>query len=375
MGMDEDMEKKAPETEAAAIDSNEDMEARLTLKPLSSNAFAAFWQKLYRSWMGVWEGFKMKHPTGAAWIYKIVFFLVFSIGVTIWQYLVILFLPYAFTSLNNGSWGWAPFQILGVDCAIFGDADGLGSFIAYEIAVFTAQCINFPLQRNITYHSHGNPVFQALWYFIAWVLISVFTGVLWGFANCVLTYWNAPAGVTSLVKTLITGIISLIVMFFVFIVIFPDADKTVAKRKKAYEAARAAMEADPGNAARKAACAKAELAYTKAQEIADVYHAEMTIHEKENLAQALIAGYGKARKDLGKAINSTAEQVSEGTMTQEAADAAVSKAQELVDRSRESAIQAVISRDETVPGQKEILERVQAQRAARAEAEKASKAS
>ena len=28
---------------------------------------------------------------------------------------------------------------------------GLGNFIAFEIAVFTAQCINFPLQRNITF--------------------------------------------------------------------------------------------------------------------------------------------------------------------------------------------------------------------------------
>lgn len=372
----DDIEKKQTldaEEPAEAVNSD-DMEARLVLKPLSSNAFAAFWQKLYRSWMGVWEGFKMKHPTGAAWIYKIVFFLVFSIGVTIWQYLVILFLPYAFTSLNNGSWGWAPFQILGVDCAIFGDADGLGSFIAYEIAVFTAQCINFPLQRNITYHSHGNPVFQALWYFIAWVIISVFTGVLWGFANCVLTHWNAPAGVTSLVKTLITGIISLIVMFFVFIVIFPDADKTASKRKKAYEDARAALDADPDNAAKKAACAKAELAYTKAQEIADVYHAEMTIHEKENLAQALVAGYLKAQSDLEKAKASTAEKVSQNSMTQEEADAAVSSAQEMVVKSREAAIQAVISRDDTVPGQQEILDRVKAQRAARAEAEKAAKA-
>ena len=26
----------------------------------------------------------------------------------------------------------------------------------------------FPLQRNITFKSHGNPVYQAVWYFLAW---------------------------------------------------------------------------------------------------------------------------------------------------------------------------------------------------------------
>ena len=50
---------------------------------------------------------------------------------------------------------------------------GLGYFISYELGSFLAQCINFPLQRNITFKSHGNPVYQAIWYFIAWVVISL----------------------------------------------------------------------------------------------------------------------------------------------------------------------------------------------------------
>ena len=48
---------------------------------------------------------------------------------------------------------------------------GLGYFISYEVGSFLAQCINFPLQRNITFKSKGNPVYQAMWYFIAWVVI------------------------------------------------------------------------------------------------------------------------------------------------------------------------------------------------------------
>ena len=51
---------------------------------------------------------------------------------------------------------------------------GLGYFLSYEIGSFLAQCINFPLQRNITFKSHGNILYQAIWYLIAWVLISLF---------------------------------------------------------------------------------------------------------------------------------------------------------------------------------------------------------
>lgn len=50
---------------------------------------------------------------------------------------------------------------------------GLGYFISYETGSFLAQCINFPLQRNITFKSKGNLVFQAIWYLIAWVVISL----------------------------------------------------------------------------------------------------------------------------------------------------------------------------------------------------------
>ena len=75
---------------------------------------------------------------------------------------------------------------------IFGDEQGWGYFIAFEIAVFTAQCINFPLQRNITYRSHGNPWFQAMWYFIGWVLVSIATNAIWGICNAFLLHWGSP---------------------------------------------------------------------------------------------------------------------------------------------------------------------------------------
>lgn len=216
-------------------------ELRAQIKPLPKNGFARFFVNLYRKWLGVWYGFSDRHKKAAALLQKAFFFLVFSVGVTIWQYIVMTFLPYAFQGLNDGPWGWPniPVPLAGDQpYMIFGDAQGLGYFIAFEIAVFTAQCINFPLQRNITYRSHGNPYIQALWYFIGWVLISVLTNALWGICNCFLVHWNVPDAVTGLGKTMITGIFSMVVFFFIFLIIFPDNVKLAKKARKKYEKAK-----------------------------------------------------------------------------------------------------------------------------------------
>ena len=39
-----------------------------------------------------------------------------------------------------------------------------------------AQCINFPMQRNITFKSKGNVWYQIAWYVVAFVLITVING-------------------------------------------------------------------------------------------------------------------------------------------------------------------------------------------------------
>jgi hypothetical protein len=207
------------------------------IKPLSENGFVRFWQKIWRWWLGVWYGFSEKHPKGASLIYKIFFFIVFSEGVTIWQYIVMTFLPYAFASMNTGAVGWPGIEVgkTGQQYVIFGDTQGWGYFIAFELAVFTAQCINFPLQRNITYRSHGNPWWQAMWYFIGWVLISVAVNAIWGIMNVYLVYWGWPDAVTGLIKTVLTGGVSMVIFFFIFMVIFPDNNKMAQKSKAKYD--------------------------------------------------------------------------------------------------------------------------------------------
>lgn len=264
------------------------------IKPLSNNAFAAFFQKMFRKWLSVWYGFCERHPKGSALIYKIFFFLVFSVGVTVFQYIVMTFLPLAFASLNNGSWGWPNVPVKaagGQPYIIFGDVKGLGYFIAFEIAVFISQCINFPLQRNITYRSHGNPWYQAMWYFIGWALVSVFTNALWGIFNCFIVNWGWPDAVAGIFKTLITGFISMVIFFFIFLVIFPDNQKVAKRCRTKYEKLLAANRSAQKTEAAKV---KAEAAEKRAK----VYVAELAAVKAESQANAKIMQYFALKNKL-----------------------------------------------------------------------------
>ena len=224
------------------------------VKPLSKIGFLAFFQRAWRAWLGVWYSFNDKHPTAAKLIGQFVIMFVFSNLVTIWQFLVMAVLPYAFVGLWDQAFVWPAVELPGVldpagnqlFYAIFNEpvqynaageviAGGLGNFVAFEIAVFTAQCINFPLQRNVTFRSNGNPVVQAIWYLIGWVLISIFVNAIWGIIQPFATSWGwnvtVPVAV-QLLKTVITGGVSMVIFFFIFLIIFPDMNK-VAKKARA----------------------------------------------------------------------------------------------------------------------------------------------
>ena len=132
-------------------------------------------------WMKIWSKFETSHPKLAKWVYQIFYFFVFSMGVTVFQYLVFTFMPGILGEELAGTefmWPQKEMNLFGVSFTwsllgynVLRDASGavligggLGYFISYEVGSFLAQCINFPLQRNITFKSHGNPWYQAMWY-------------------------------------------------------------------------------------------------------------------------------------------------------------------------------------------------------------------
>ena len=191
-------------------------------------------------WQKKWAPFAQSHPKAAKWIYQLFYFYVFSLSVTIFQYLMFTFLPYFFGIGLAGTefmWPQIPvhiagysykWNILGYDIArnaagevIIGG--GLGYFLSYEIGAFLAQCINFPLQRNITFKSHGKISWQIMWYVIAWILISLFCNAINGLWLPIAQQHFAPE-VYNLLVTFITGGVSMVIYFFVYKIIFPEGE-------------------------------------------------------------------------------------------------------------------------------------------------------
>ena len=177
----------------------------------------------------IWKCFEEKHSAIAKWLYQIFYFVIFSMGVTVFQYLVFTFLPgilgiglagtefmWPKVSMNlfvvKFTWSLLGYNVLRDATGNILIGGGLGYFISYELGSFLAQCINFPRQRNITFKSHGNPVYQAIWYFVAWVVISLICN---GFNNLwmpVASAYVAPA-VYNMLVTIITGGVSMVIFF------------------------------------------------------------------------------------------------------------------------------------------------------------------
>lgn len=187
-----------------------------------------------------WNGFVSKHPSAAKWIREGGLFLIFSNAVTAIQYIIYAFLPNLLgIELAGTAWSWPtiPVELFGIPFTwnalgydvLFDETGqvliggGLGYFIAMLVGSFLAQCINFPLQRNITFRSHGNVAWQIMWYAIAWGVITVIVNSI----NCV---WVAVASVLfpgwlyNIGTTVLMGGISMLIFFFVFKIIFPEGE-------------------------------------------------------------------------------------------------------------------------------------------------------
>ena len=188
-----------------------------------------------------WVAFGGRHPKLSKILYQIFYFYIFSMSVTIFQYLVFTFMPYMLGKNLAGTefmWPQIPITILGHSFKwnILGYdivrntagevmiGGGLGYFISYEIGSFLAQCINFPLQRNITFKSNGNVYYQGLWYLIAWVLISLSCNAINGlWLPIAQEYFSIQ--IYNLLVTVVTGGVSMVIYFGVYKIIFPEEDQ------------------------------------------------------------------------------------------------------------------------------------------------------
>lgn len=180
--------------------------------------------------MKFWTDFQEKHPEAAKWIREGGLFVIVCNLVTVLKYFMLQFLPAVFSGLPMVDFGWPAipvtlfgecfqWNIIGYDVA----HGGLPYFCAYMVAMFVGECINFPIQRNFVFRSHGNVWYQAMWYLIAFTVVTVIVNSI----NCV---WVAVAGkfvpdfIYNIGTTVLNGGVSMVIFFVVNKIIFPEDD-------------------------------------------------------------------------------------------------------------------------------------------------------
>lgn len=198
--------------------------------------------------MGFMNSFAEKHPKAAEWIRKGGLFLIFSWAVTALKAVMLMFLP----SLYHGMVGdveWLfpgiPVELFGVGfkLSIIGNALEVGTDGAYLVnsglaftlanltAIFFGECINFPLQRNVTFKSHGPLAPQIAAHGIATIVVflvmNLFTCVWNPITTALIANETLRDTIRNIVTTVVTGGVAMVIIFAVDNKIFaPDFRKS-----------------------------------------------------------------------------------------------------------------------------------------------------
>ena len=178
-----------------------------------------------------WANFSEQHPKAAQWVREGGLFLVFSYVVTAIKALLLIFLPDLYRgAVGSAEWLWPniPVTVFGVqlNLAIVGNSlatGGLAFTLANFTAIFLGECINFPLQRSVTFKSHGPIVPQALCHLVATIVVflvmNLFTCIWNPVTNALIANEGVRNVVQSIVTTVVTGGVAMVIIFAV--------DKTV----------------------------------------------------------------------------------------------------------------------------------------------------
>lgn len=186
--------------------------------------------------MNFMNSFTEKHPKAAEWIRKGGLFFVFSWAVTALKAVMLMFLPSLFHGIvGDAEWLFPgiPVELFGVGfkLSIIGNALEVGADGAYLVnsglaftlanltAIFFGECINFPLQRNVTFKSYGPLAPQLGLHFLApiavFLVMNLFTCV-WNPVTVALISNEAVRNtVSSIVTTVVTGGVAMVIIFAV----------------------------------------------------------------------------------------------------------------------------------------------------------------
>ena len=179
----------------------------------------------------LWLGFEKKYPKASQWVREGGLFVIVSNVITIFKYLILTFLPSVFAFLGTEAFGFPGVEItlFGITFPwyIIGYADGKGAayFTAYMVAMVIGEVINFFIQRKYVFRSNGNIVYQGLWYFLAFCVVTCIVNSI----NCI---WVEVAEnfvgpwLYNIGTTVLNGGVSMVVFFVVNKIVFNDALKT-----------------------------------------------------------------------------------------------------------------------------------------------------
>jgi len=197
-------------------------------------------QRIRKSWAAFYE----RRPATA----QFVMFFLLSNGVTVLQLVLMPVFRAAFagTALVDTAFQVLPIgsNVDGTSFFIFDYAagplpdggGGLAYFLAVEITLAIAQIINFFLQRNITFRSNTSVWRAAMWYFVAYVVITFIAAAAQGLYmaplyDLMITTWSwgsTGETVADVVTMIINSAISFWVFFPIFRVIFRRREEPVA---------------------------------------------------------------------------------------------------------------------------------------------------
>lgn len=191
-----------------------------------------------------WSAFAAKRPG----IAQFIVFSVTSTGMTVLQLVMMPVIKWLFGMTSIVDTGFQVFPIGsnfdGSTYYLFDYASGplpvggggLAYFLAVQITLGIAQIINFFLQRNVTFKSNSSPWVAAVWYTIAYVVISIGAAALQGVYKApvyelLISTWGLGAqgeALADIVTMLINALISFWVFFPIFKIIFkrePEPDQ------------------------------------------------------------------------------------------------------------------------------------------------------
>lgn len=168
------------------------------------------------------------NPKVAQWLREGGLFVLVSNLITVGKTVALIFLPAAFSFLPLIDFGFPniELELLGIPFKwnIIGygaEQGGLPYFCAYMAAMFAGEVINFFIQRSWVFRSHGNILYQTMWYLLAFIVVTCVVNSI----NCV---WVAVAGhflpswIYSIGTTVLNGGVSMVVFFAVNKIVFSD---------------------------------------------------------------------------------------------------------------------------------------------------------